>query len=248
MTTPFYAPPDSFHSSRVVFPEAEAQHAAHVLRKQSGDEVVVVDGVGGWHRVQLGHVSRRQVVGHVLETKREVGEPERPVTIGLGVLKKRSRFETFVEKAVELGVSRIQPLRTERTERNAVRQDRLHSVAVAAMKQCQRSRLPRLSDVRSLKAFLKRVAADASSPSHVPHVLLCHEQAADAPPLGAVLQSLDDARPLCILVGPEGGFSEREVSAALEADARLVSLGPRRLRAETAGIVATTLAALVAPV
>lgn len=237
MTTPFYVPPDAFHASRVVFPGDEARHAAKVLRKQPGDEVVVVDGEGGWHRVRLGHVSRRQVVGHVLQTRRNVGEPRRRVTVALGLLKKRSRFETFVEKAVELGVQRIQPLRTERTERDTIRADRLQRVAVAALKQCQRSRLPAVTSPRSLEDSLDTEAT----------VLLCHEQTRAAPPLAEVLPAIGAQAPLCLVVGPEGGFTEAEVNNALEAGATLVSLGPRRLRAETAGIIAAGMATMVPP-
>ena len=235
MTTPFYAPPDAFHTSRVVFPDDEARHAAQVLRKQPGDEVVVVDGDGGWHRVRLGHVSRRQVVGHVLETRRDVGEPDRAVTVALGLLKKRSRFETFVEKAVEVGVWRIRPLRTDRTERDAIRADRLHRLTVAALKQCQRSRLPVVEAPCSFRSSLETDAV----------VLLCHEQARDATPLPQALRTIAREAPLCLLVGPEGGFSEAEVEKALDAGADLVSLGPRRLRAETAGIVAAGMATMM---
>jgi 16S rRNA (uracil1498-N3)-methyltransferase len=239
MTTPFYAPPDAFRGSRVVFPEDEARHAVQVLRKQTGDDVIVVDGRGGWHRVRLGHVGPQQVVGHVLETQRDVGESARRVTIALGILKRRSRLETFVEKAVELGVNAIQPLQTARTERDTVRAGRLHKVAVAALKQCQRSRLPSIGDPKPLDALLADEAEAGAC------VLMCHEHAPDAPPMSTWLRTLDaSAPPLCILVGPEGGFAADEVDAATKAGAQLVSLGPRRLRAETAGIVAATLAAM----
>ncbi len=236
MTTTFYAPPSSIRGARVVLPEAEARHAAASLRKTAGDKIVVVDGEGGWHRVRLNHVSREQVVGNIVETKREVGEPEREVTVGMALLKKRSRFETFVEKAVELGVARLVPLRTERTETTSFRPERVRNLMIAAMKQCGRSRLPALASPQPLTDVWETPRS----------WLICHEQADPERTVMKALRELPGDEPIGLLVGPEGGFTEQEVRAGREAGGRAVALGPRRLRAETAGIVAAS-AALLAP-
>ena len=228
MTTNFYAPPSAFRGDRVVLPDDEARHARSVLRADAGDELVVVDGEGGWYRVRLDHASSRQVVGRVVERRRGVGEPDVALTVGLGLLSTRSRFETFVEKAVELGVRRVVPLRTRHAEATDVRADRLRRVMVAALKQCRRSRLPELAAPQSLDALLTATTAETR--------LLCHGDD-EAPPLLRVLEAsgTDD---VLALVGPEGGFAPSEVAAAREAGCTPVSLGTRRLRAETAGIAA----------
>ena len=228
MTTNFYAPPDQIRGDRVVLPDDEARHARSVLRAEAGDEIVVVDGEGGWYRVRLDHVARGQVVGHVVDTRREVGEPDVAVTVGLGLLTKRSRFETFVEKAVELGVRRIVPLHTRHTEPDDVRADRLRRVMVAALKQCRRRRLPDLTAPRSLDALLGATSADVR--------LLCHGDGRS--PIFGALEEAGGGDDVLALVGPEGGFAPDEVTAAAEAGCTPVSLGPRRLRAETAGLVA----------
>lgn len=233
MTTSFYAPPSSIRGSQVVLPDDEARHAAATLRKEAGDEIVVVDGEGGWHRVRLQHVSREQVVGSIVETRREVGEPEADVTVGMALLKKRSRFETFVEKAVELGVRCVIPLRTERTEKKSFREDRVRNVMIAAMKQCGRSRLPNLSSPMSLAELVEGRGNEGNW-------LVCHERATRSPTVLDALNENAGGEEIGVLVGPEGGFSEREIDAAQDAGCRVVSLGPRRLRAETAGIVAAT--------
>jgi len=230
MTTNFYAPPSEIRGDRIVLPEDEARHARSVLRAEAGDEIVVVDGEGGWYRTQIDHVAPEQVVGHVLETRREVGEPDTQVTVGMGLLSRRSRFETFVEKAVEVGVRRIVPLRTRHTEVESVRADRLRRVMVAALKQCRRSRLPELAAPRSLDALLEATTAGPC--------LLCHGAAEGTPIARAVVAAA--AEEVLVLVGPEGGFSPTEVDAATDAGGTLVSLGARRLRAETAGIVAAS--------
>ncbi|MDQ7039794.1 MAG: RsmE family RNA methyltransferase [Rhodothermus sp.] len=227
MTTIFYAPPESFRDGWVRLPDDEAHHAIRVLRHRPGDEIVVVDGVGGWHRLRLEQVDRSVVQGRVLETQYNVGEPSYRLTIGLALLKQMARFETFLEKAVELGVHAIVPLITARTERTQFRLERARRLLIAAMKQCGRSRLPALYAPRPFAAMLNHAASLR---------LLCHEQP-DRPryPLQALLQQPpDDA---LVLIGPEGGFSPQEVQQAEAAGFQLVSLGPRRLRAETAALI-----------
>jgi 16S rRNA (uracil1498-N3)-methyltransferase len=236
MTTNFYVPPSAVRGRRVVLPEEEARHLRTVLRAEEGDEMIVVDGEGGWYRVQIDHLASEQVVGTIRERREDVGEPDIDVTVGLGLLNKRSRFETFVEKAVELGVRRIVPLRTCRTERESVREKRLRNVMVAAMKQCRRSRLPALAAPQSPGSLVS--ASDAATG------FVCHSGNDVVP----IQQAVGKARPFdsaLVLVGPEGGFAESEVEETVAAGGTVVSLGPRRLRAETAGLAA--LHAIIAP-
>ncbi|MFB6098268.1 MAG: 16S rRNA (uracil(1498)-N(3))-methyltransferase [Salinibacter sp.] len=229
MTTNFYAPPPAIRGQRVVLPEDEARHVRTVLRAEEGDEMTVVDGTGGWYRVEITHVAPNQVVGTIVEEREDVGEPAVDVTVALGLLKKRSRFETFVEKAVELGVGRIVPLRTQRTERESIRAERLRNVMRAAMKQCRRSRLPDLAPPRSPEEVLAASAAEMRLVCHAGHEAVPIRQAvAEAGPVASAL----------VLVGPEGGLASSEVDEAVAAGCTPVSLGPRRLRAETAGLAA----------
>jgi 16S rRNA (uracil1498-N3)-methyltransferase len=230
MTTNFYAPPSAFKGKRVVLPKDEVRHVRAVLRAREGDEIVVVDGQGGWHRVTINHLSPDQAIGTVQETRRDVGESDVYLTVGLGLLTKRSRYETFVEKAVELGARRIIPLHTAHTETDTFRYERIHNVMVAALKQCRRSRLPALSEPQTLDGVLGATEADRR--------IICDGREA-ARPLPQVLDGVGGGTRVLVLVGPEGGFSEAEVDTAVNAGCTPVSLGPRRLRAETAGIAAT---------
>lgn len=229
MTTNFYAPPSAFKGARVILPEDEAHHLQSVLRAQAGDEIVIVDGEGGWHRVRIDHLAADQVVGTVQETRREVGEPDVHVTVGMGLLTKRSRFETFVEKAVELGVGRIVPLHMRHTEAETLRWERIRNVMVAALKQCRRSRLPALAEPQPLNRVLGTTEAEVR--------LLCHG-GRDRPPLLEAAGTLTAGTQVLVLVGPEGGFAAEEVERAEDAGCTIVSLGARRLRAETAGLAA----------
>lgn len=225
MTTNFYAPPSSIRGKRITLPEEEARHARSVLRAEPGEEIVVVDGEGGWYRVTIDHITTDRLVGTVQESREEVGEPDVDVTVALGMLTKRSRFETFVEKAVELGVRRIVPLLAHHSETDTLRGDRIRRVMIAALKQCRRSRLPSLAEPQSLDQLLQESTAG--------YRLLCHNDPTAEPVLDVLNDPSDE---VLALVGPEGGFSSAEIESALAANCTLVSLGNRRLRAETAGL------------
>jgi 16S rRNA (uracil1498-N3)-methyltransferase len=229
MTTHFYVAPESIHGPRMALPEAEARHAVRVLRMKVGDELIAVDGEGGWYRIELDHVGRSEAAGHIVERQAGVGEPPYRFTMAAGLIKHRDRFETLLEKAVELGVTEIVPLITARTEKARLREDRAENILIAAMKQCGRSRLPVLRKPTSIGELLER-PFDLG--------LCCHEGTdADAPLLDALAR---DVRPDAItaLIGPEGGFTDAEVASARSAGFRVVSLGGRRLRAETAALAA----------
>ena len=236
MTTSFYAPPSAFREPDYVeLPEEEAAHAVQVLRKRPGDEIVVVDGDGGWYRVRLDQLDRRKAAGKILERRREVGEPVYELSIGLSLLKSRHRFETFLEKAVELGVGEVLPLLTHRTEQRRFRVDRARKILLAAMKQSGRSRLVRLAEPQPLADVLRDNSVAPGSGQAL--TLIGHERIAPEHSLSLALAGQPSARTIRILIGPEGGFTEEEVAQARQAGYAPVSLGPRRLRAETAALV-----------
>lgn len=230
MTTAFYIPPSSVHGERVVLPDDEARHAVKVLRKQVGDEIIAVDGEGGWYRIQLDQVGQERAAGTVLEMRRGIGEPNYELVLGMGLIKSRNRFETFVEKAVELGVHAIIPLHTARTEKESVKAARTRNIMIAAMKQCGRSRLPTLWEPTALPSVVDEERADA--------VLIAHEQIDHAATVQTALADEPPTARILVLVGPEGGFTDEEVAMVRQGGGTPVSLGPRRLRAETAGIAA----------
>ena len=231
LTTTFFAPPSHVKGERLTLPNDEALHALRVLRHRVGDVVHVVDGEGGWYSVRLDVITAQSALGTILETRRDVGEPAFDLTLAFGLVKSQSRLETFVEKAVELGVNRLIPLETARTERTRLRTDRLERIVVAAMKQCGRSKLIEVSPSMTFERFVAHSQAGAK--------LLCHELSNHNNSLAAALDEIDHER-LTIAIGPEGGFTEAEVEAANGAGFRIVHLGNRRLRAETAGIAAAT--------
>ncbi len=236
MTTSFYVPPDQIYADRLILHEDEARHATRVLRAAVGDEIIVVDGAAGWYRVEIDHIDRRSVSGHIVERRSNVGEPPYDLVLAFGLIKHRGRFETLLEKAVELGVSELVPLVTERTERERIREERSEGILIAAMKQCGRSRLPRLAEPQPLAEFLTTAAA--RRPGYLQ--VICHESATEEDALLPLLTAGNVVRSIVAAVGPEGGFSQGELHSASAAGFKIVSLGSRRLRSETAGIAVAT--------
>lgn len=194
-----------------------------------GSALSVVDGKGGWHAAELISIGRDKASARILETRTGVGEPTYELVVAIGMLKSRSRFEVFIEKAVELGVSKIVPMVSERSEESSVNERRCRAICLAAMKQSGRSVLP---EVTSLSTFRDALSISGD-------LLLCHEAARHG---STIARSIVERRtaPTVVLIGPEGGFSDEEVAQAEAKGATIVTLGSRRLRAETAGIVAAS--------
>ncbi len=207
-------------------PEEEAHHACSVLRLGSGDQVGLLDGKGTHAIAELQTVSKRGCTARIIE--RTVHPPERTARIHLAVAptKQMDRFEWFVEKAVEIGVDRITPLLTERTERAKLRIDRLQRVAISAMKQSQRFWLPHLDDFTPLKNLL----AEALPKQR--YFGWCEGEHAQ------FMQSYSSTQDALVLIGPEGDFTVGEAEILLSADFAAIALGAARLRTETAALAA----------
>jgi 16S rRNA (uracil1498-N3)-methyltransferase len=220
----FYAPSDQVVGDLIRLPEDEARHAVQVLRTKLGERVWVTDGSGNRYEAQVLSIGKRSLELKIVNRQFSPKEPL-PV-LAVGMIKSRERLEWLVEKSVELGVSKLILMQTERSERSHVREDRLRAIQISAMKQCLTSWLPELVTGVPFEAVL-----DEGKLAHQP-MYIAHEKASSE---SKMLHTKTSAAPL-LLVGPEGGFSDREVQLALDAGATMVTLGPRRLRAETAAL------------
>jgi len=223
----FYVPSDLISGDRIVFPIEEARHAFKVLRLVVGNEVTVIDGVGGTYIAQMEVMTGKGAIGKIVKKDVDVAEPDYFVHVGVGILKQASRWETFLEKAVELGASRITPLLTSRTQKIKFNERRAEAILIAALKQSGRSRLPILDRPMTLSALFEHT-------TQLEAKLICHEASVDAQRLVSALES--HPKSVGILVGPEGGFSDEEIVLAKAHEWTEVWLGERRLRTETAAM------------
>jgi len=220
----FYTP--DIHGLRYTLNEDESAHAARVLRLKAGDEITLVDGLGGRYRAKIDELRHKHCELTVLEHQPEYGKRLYRLHIGIAPTKNIDRFEWFVEKATETGIDEITPLLCERSERKQVNIERLQRIMVAAMKQSQKAYLPKLNEMIVLGKWLK---TQNSANVYIAH---CNE---------GVRQSLKTAyqpgQDVTIAIGPEGDFSMQEVTKALECGFQGISLGINRFRTETAGVV-----------
>ncbi len=231
----FYVKPDNVHGNELIFSEDEAHHLSTVTRKKKGDTVWAVDGEGTAYEVEILYIEKNEVRAKILRTRRRIGEPVAEVTLAQGILK-GEKFDWLVEKATEIGVRRIIPLISERSITVAGPQKiaRWKRIALSAMKQSGRSILPEISSAQPMKRIL-------AMGSNCHYRLIAH-QGPGSIPLKTSRENRSILNPKSLLiVGPEGGFTKEEIEQAAEQGFTSVTLGPRRLRAETAGIVLTAL-------
>ena len=222
----FYQPALSLDAPTL--PADESRHCIKVLRQQAGDSLEVVDGRGTYYEGVITQANSRQCT---FDITRSWSEPTRSYSIHLAIAptKNLDRMEWLVEKAVEIGIDQLSLVRCERSERRVLKPDRLIKKAVAAMKQSGRATLPIIHELQSLDQFLKR-----------PSQIMAQQRFIACVDSANPLHLMQAARPGVsyeVLVGPEGGFSEAEVAQAQAMHYQLVSLGPYRLRTETAGLM-----------
>lgn len=208
--------------------EGEEHHHLHrVLRLDAGDALLLSCGDGRVAEAVIEKVGTTESRCRLGVIHAAYNELPVPVTLLQGVLKNPGKVDWLVEKATELGMTDFIPLSTARTISSRVKTERLQKLVRAAAKQCLRGRIPRIHQLHTL--------ADAIAVLAGARLLVFHE-AADP---GSTPESLAyDARPLAVFIGPEGGFEDDELALLRSHGAEVLSLGPRRLRGETAGIVA----------
>lgn len=238
--------PDRYYSDRpiegnkAILEGAEAHHLAHVMRAKPGTRVTLFDGSGAEYLAEVRDVGRGAV--HLVILSRHEVDRELPTAITLAApLPKGDRQKWLVEKAVELGVRRLIPLVTARSVAEPTPQalDRLRRYVIEASKQCGRNRLMEIPCSMPFAQFLETSQNVRLRWIAHPDPTRTEPASIIAPTEGAGAATI--AEPAWMAVGPEGGFTEDEVAAALAAGWTPVALGPRVLRVETAAILLVAL-------
>ena len=216
--------------SQLVLNEETSRHVVQVLRMQMGDQLKLTDGLGNIFTAIItdDHKKRCAVTIHSKEFQQQ---SQRKVTIAISLIKNSSRFEWFLEKVTEIGISEIIPLICERTEKQHFRLDRMKSILVSAMLQSQQYWLPALQEPLALHKLIKT--------SHYDQKFIAHcidEQKRNLSDLAN-----ENLSTQIILIGPEGDFTASEIEMAVQHHFIPVALGNTRLRTETAGVVAAAL-------
>lgn len=206
-------------------PEEESKHIVRVLRMTPGEELLLLNGQGLIITARIVEDHPKRCLVEVLQREQKA-RPTNGFHLAIAPTKNSDRMEWMVEKIVEIGAARLSFLQGDHSERVQLKLDRLERVAVSAMKQAQHDFLLQIDPIQPVDEFIR--AFPGGGIAH------CMD--------GEKVSLLDTVLEGPVLIGPEGDFSPREVQLALDSGYKAVHLGESRLRTETAGMVATTLA------
>jgi 16S rRNA (uracil1498-N3)-methyltransferase len=231
MSLPIFYSEDLVTSQQIItLDENTSKHVVQVLRMNKGEQLQLTDGKGALVTavIEDDHKKKCTVKNTGLKN---TDAPIHKTSIAISILKNNARFEWFLEKATEIGISEIIPLICERTEKHHFRFDRMKNILVSAMLQSQQLWLPQLHEPQKLDDIIQKADQQQKFIAH------CIDEEKNS------LNKLVDlnAASQIILIGPEGDFSKSEISLALQHHFLPVTLGDTRLRTETAGIVAATI-------
>ncbi|MCF8225566.1 MAG: 16S rRNA (uracil(1498)-N(3))-methyltransferase [Bacteroidales bacterium] len=222
----FYFP--EIREGKVFLGPGESHHCIKVLRYDKGDMLRIIDGYGGYYTARIVDDNPKAVGINIIERHMEYQRLPYDLHIAIAPTKSKDRFEWFIEKAVEIGVSGIHPILCDRSERRTVRMDRLENIVVSAMKQSVKAYKPEIFSPLTYKEWIEK---PRKGKKYIAHCNTGDKQN---------IWETGHSTAYHIMIGPEGDFTPEEVEHAADHGYESLSLGDFRLRTETAAIVACT--------
>jgi 16S rRNA (uracil1498-N3)-methyltransferase len=226
----FYIPAYDPAQSEITLDGNTSRHIVQVLRMTVGDQLRLTDGRGNLLTAAINSTHKSHCLVSPVQSIHKPRDT-RKIAIAMSLLKNTDRFEWFIEKATEIGVSQIIPFISGRTEKKQYRRDRLKTILVSALIQSQQVWLPDLQEPQDFRELIHDLQPSQKFIAH------CREDARVL--LADAMNKAADSQ--IILIGPEGDFTEEEISLAIKSAFIPVTLGETRLRSETAGVVAASL-------
>ena len=229
----FYSVNISQKNNEITIEDQENIHLTKVLRRNVGENIYVTDGKSNLYYCEIIKSSKSSTILKIINQEKK--EFDKPILkIGISLTKKQDRFEWFLEKSTEIGVSEITPIISRYSERNKLSLERSNKLLISAMKQSMRYHLPKLNNPVYFDDYLKQDNNNYNS-----FICTCIES--NIPLLKDNMVHGENSN---ILIGPEGGFSKFEIDKAKNASFAPVSLGENRFRTETAGIIVCSIFSL----
>jgi len=227
----FFVPEITESTEQYILSEEESKHACRVLRLGIGDKIAIINGKGNLFTCEIIEDHSKHCAVRVLSVITKKPDFQH-IHIAIAPTKNIDRFEWFLEKATEIGVHEITPVIGDNSERKIIKNDRLEKILVSATKQSQRLYIPKLNPMISVKEFI----------AETPFAFIAHCEEDNTKKDITEDEMIDN---FTILIGPEGDFSPQEIKLALEKGFKSKMLGKNRLRTETAGVYAVTLAKIL---
>jgi 16S rRNA (uracil1498-N3)-methyltransferase len=212
--------------SDIILDEIDSKHLSKSLRKKVGDIIRITNGNGLEIKgkiIRLGKNIKVNVINRVKHKKKDL-----LIHIAMSPLKNQSRFEWFVEKSTEIGISEITPLITKFSEKKKVNVSRLNKIVISSMKQSNQFYLPKVNQITSFDEFLK-LNKDYKLIAHLKNNNRFNKK------------SIGNKDKIVVMIGPEGGFSKEEILKANKDKIKEISFGKNRFRSETAGVFAVSI-------
>lgn len=212
--------------------QSASRHLSKALRLKESAKIILFNGAGGQYQANISQISKNLVCALPLEFIE--ADKESQLAIHLGIcISRGERMDHIIQKSTELGVAEITPLISERTEvklnpeRQQKKLDHWQQIAISACEQCGRNRIPSINEIQKSGGWLKEIEAETK--------LVLHHRNPNS------LKELPASKSAALLVGPEGGLSDDEISDAEESGFLSLALGPRVLRTETAPLAAISM-------
>ncbi len=212
--------------SDIILDEIDSKHLSKSLRKKAGDIIRVTNGEGieiKGEIIRLGKNIKIKIINKIKHGKKDIS-----IHIAMSPLKNPSRFEWFVEKSTEIGISEITPIITKFSEKKKVNINRLNKIIISSMKQSNQFYLPKVNPIISFEDFLK---------FNKDYKLIAHLKNSNS----FNKKTIGSKGKIVVMIGPEGGFSEEEILIAGKEKIKEISFGKNRLRSETAGVFAVSI-------
>jgi 16S rRNA (uracil1498-N3)-methyltransferase len=230
----FYAA--DFTAPEYTLSEEESRHAVKVLRLVEGDTLHITDGRGSLYRCEVASAHQKHCLVRVVEHFEEFEKMPYRLTMAVAPTKNIDRYEWFLEKATEIGVTEVVPIVGEHSERKVIKAEREEKVITAAVKQSLKAYHPHLAEITP---FAKLVRAEFTGRKFIAH---CGDAVKEKRYLASTLRKGED---VMILIGPEGDFSPEEVQLAVANGFEEITLGTQRFRTETAAVVAVDMVSII---
>ncbi len=217
------------HDNTIELSTSESHHCAVVLRHEIGSQIQVLDGIGSRYLCAIIDNNKKKVIADILN--KEFHTPKAyKIHLIIAPTKSLDRIEWFVEKSVELGVSQISFIKTQRTERNKINITRINRIVMSAMKQSGQYYLPIINDLIIYRGVISNRKEQ--------QLFIAHLEGQDKK--NNIVDLYRKNSDCCVMIGPEGDFTIDEINLAIENNFQPVTLGSSRLRTETAGIYAVS--------
>ena len=204
----------------VVIDEIDSKHITRSFRKNIGDSIMITNGFGYLCNAEIVEIGKKIKVK--INSIKKIESSSHSVHIAISPLKNVSRFEWFVEKSTELGISQITPLVCEYSEKKKVKMDRLERILISSLKQSNQFFKPIINSIKTFENFTR---------DNQDELFMANLKTSNK-----IKRELFTKNNICLMIGPEGGFSNGEIKLAKEQNIKEVTLGNSRLRSETAAI------------